>query len=66
MHLFIWLLPLLPQANRSEYQLQQRVAIEAPSDVSLDKAGNVYIGTYDGDVIKYDAELKHPFDFFAG
>lgn len=34
------------------------VEIEEPTEVSVDRAGNIYFSTYNGDIIKYDPLLK--------
>lgn len=47
----------------TQYQLLKRISIEEPADVSVDKAGNVYYGTFDGDVVKYGKGLDQKLIF---
>lgn len=47
-------------AHQSHAQniLIKEIDISAPTEVSVDRNGNIYLATFDGDIIKYDPALK--------
>ncbi len=45
------------------YQLIKVVDIDEPTEVSIDRAGNVYYATFMGDIIKYSASLEEQLIF---
>ncbi len=47
----------LSQATSQDFQKIKAIEISTPTEVSLDKAGNVYLGTYNGDIIRYDKQI---------
>ena len=61
--LIFYLLPLAWNLNFTQYQLVKSVEIIQPTDVSIDKTGNIYYATFNGDIIKYDPNLVQKFVF---
>ncbi|MCK5279578.1 MAG: hypothetical protein KAK04_13590, partial [Cyclobacteriaceae bacterium] len=45
------------------FQLIESIEIKEPTEVSLDRAGNIYYATFNGDIIKYNPLLKERFIF---
>ena len=41
----------------AQFELVTETKISAPTEVSTDRAGNIYLATFDGDIIKYDPDL---------
>jgi len=42
-----------------DYKLAKSIAIDEPTEVSLDQAGNIYFATYRGDIIRFDPLLEN-------
>ena len=61
--LFLSIFVLYIDAYSQNYQLIKTVAIDEPSEVSIDRAGNIYFSTFMGDIIKYNATLEDRFIF---
>lgn len=58
-YLFIFLLSFYSITAASQnFRLVQSVDIETPTEVSIDRAGNIYYSTFNGDIIRYDPLLK--------
>jgi hypothetical protein len=47
----------LTQWVQAQNKLASQTTINNPTEVSIDRAGNIYLATYDGDIIKYDPTL---------
>ena len=50
-------------AYSQNFQLIKSVTIDEPSEVSIDRAGNIYFSTFMGDIIRYNATLEDRFIF---
>ncbi|MCK5700343.1 MAG: hypothetical protein KAI29_04295, partial [Cyclobacteriaceae bacterium] len=46
------------ESSSQNFQLIKSVDIEQSTEVSLDRAGNIFFATFNGDIIKYDPLLK--------
>jgi hypothetical protein len=42
---------------QAQFEFVKEIEISAPTKVSIDRAGNIYLASFDGDIIKYDPEL---------
>lgn len=45
------------QANSQNFHKIKSIEISTPTEVSLDKAGNVYLATYNCDIIRFDQQI---------
>ena len=45
------------------FQLIKSKSIDEPTEVSLDRAGNIYFATFQGDIIRLDAQLENKLVF---
>lgn len=62
----IWFLLLLTYANHAlsqDYQLLKSISIDEPTEVSLDRAGNIYYATFHGDILRIDTQLENKLIF---
>ncbi len=58
MRLCIFFLTFSLAAQAQSYKLLKSVKIDTPTEVSMDRAGNVYFATFQGDVIRYTSDLE--------
>lgn len=52
------LFPLFIETFSQNLQLIESVNIDEPTEVSVDRAGNIYFSTYKGDIVSYSPLLK--------
>lgn len=45
------------------FQLSNSVEIKEPTEVSIDRGGNIYFATFQGDIIRYDPNLENKYIF---
>ena len=45
--------------NAQDFEFVNSIAIEEPTEVSIDRAGNIYFATYNGDIIRYSSNLQN-------
>ena len=55
--LILFLLSNSSESSSQNFQLIKSVDIEQSTEVSLDRAGNIFFATFNGDIIKYDPFL---------
>lgn len=56
--LILFLSCVIIESFSQNLQLIESVEIKEPTEVSIDRAGNIYFSTYNGDIIKYSQLLK--------
>lgn len=61
--LVLFLLFKVAESFSQNIQLIGSVEIKEPTEVSIDRAGNIYFATFNGDIIKYTPLLKEKFIF---
>ena len=60
-HFYLILFPGFLGAQ--DFKLSKSIAIEEPTEISIDRAGNIYYASYNGDIIKYDPYLQEKLFF---
>ncbi len=63
MKLCCFLFAVILSAHAQPYKLQKAINIDTPTEVSIDRSGNVYFATFQGDIVRYNPELDNQLVF---
>ena len=55
---FLFLLISINPSLGQDFQLIKSLPIDEPTEVSIDRAGNIYYATFNGDIIRVNSKLE--------